>query len=213
MLKIKIFVFNPFQENTYLLWDANTKEALVADPGISNEQEEIEFSGFITQQELKVKYLLNTHCHIDHIIGNSFVKEKYGCKFYAPQKDIPLLQQLPEQTEMFGLNRKDSPMPDEYLEKDLILTLGESKINMIFTPGHTPGEFCFYSKEDKICISGDVLFKEGIGRTDLWGGNYQTLISSIQEKLFILPDDVKVYPGHGEQTSIGHEKNNNPFLT
>ncbi len=213
MLKLKIFVFNPFQENTYLLWDDNTKEAVIIDPGVSNIEEEMELERFVLINDLNIKYLLNTHGHVDHIVGNAFIKEKYNCKFYAPEKDIPLLEQLPEQTEKFGLNKKESPKPDEYLNQNLTLSLGESDISMLFTPGHTPGEFCFYFAKEKICISGDVLFKEGIGRTDLWGGNYQTLLSSIKKKLFTLPDEVTVYPGHGDKTTIGYEKNNNPFLT
>ena len=213
MLKLKIFIFNPFQENTYLLWDDKTKEAVIIDPGVSDANEETELENFILTEKIKVKYLLNTHCHVDHIIGNAFVKEKYNCKFYTPQNDIPLLEQLPEQTEKFGLNKKKSPLPDQYLSENLTLTIGNINISMLFTPGHTPGEFCFYFEQEKICISGDVLFREGIGRTDLWGGNYQTLITSIKEKLFTLPDDVIVYPGHGDKTTIGYEKIHNPFLT
>ena len=113
---------------------------------------------------------------------------------------------------MFGLNLEEPPVPDRLISEDTDLSLGNSKLKFLFTPGHTPGEFCIYLKEDKICITGDVLFKEGIGRTDLWGGSYDTLIKSIETKLFSLPDDVKIYPGHGESSTIGHEKQNNPFL-
>ncbi len=213
MIKLQKFTFNPFQENTFILWDETTLEAAIIDPGCISADEENTLSNFISLEKLNVKHLINTHCHIDHVLGNAFVKEKYGCKFYAPELDVPLLEKVIEQGKMFGMEVIQSPNPDEFITEDLILKLGELKIQFIFTPGHTPGEYCIYFESEKICISGDVLFKEGIGRTDLWGGDYQTLITSIQEKLFVLPDEVKVYPGHGDATTIGHEKSHNPFLT
>ncbi|MEE9429856.1 MAG: MBL fold metallo-hydrolase [Melioribacteraceae bacterium] len=212
MLKLQKFTFNPFQENTYILWDKITLEAAVIDPGCISSEEETALLNFISEEKLKVKYLINTHCHIDHVLGNAFVKEKYGCKFYAPELDVPFLEKVIEQGKMFGMEVIQSPNPDEFITEDLILKLGELKMKFIFTPGHTPGEYCLYFESEKICIAGDVLFKEGIGRTDLWGGDYETLISSIQEKLFVLPDEVKVFPGHGDATTIGHEIIHNPFL-
>ncbi len=212
MLKLQKFTFNPFQENTYILWDKITLEAAVIDPGCISSEEENALLNFISEEKLKVKYLINTHCHIDHVLGNAFVKEKYGCKFYAPELDVPFLEKVIEQGKMFGMEVIQSPNPDEFITEDLILKLGELKMKFIFTPGHTPGEYCLYFESEKICIAGDVLFKEGIGRTDLWGGDYETLISSIQEKLFVLPDEVKVFPGHGDATTIGHEIIHNPFL-
>ena len=213
MLKLKKFIFNTFQENTYLLWNETTNDAVIIDPGVLTGTEENQLAEVIRSEKLNIKYLLNTHCHLDHIFGNAFVKKNYRCEFIAPEKDTPLLKELTEHAEMFGIKAKPSPEPDKYLREDLVLLLGDIKIKSVFTPGHTPGEFCFYFESENICISGDVLFKEGIGRTDLWGGNYQTLITSIKEKLFTLPDDVIVYPGHGEKTTIGYEKLHNPFLT
>jgi glyoxylase-like metal-dependent hydrolase (beta-lactamase superfamily II) len=212
MIKLKIFTFNPFQENTFIIWDDSTKESIVVDPGCSNSEEEHLVTSFIAENELRIKYLLNTHCHIDHILGNRFIKEKYGCDFYAPELDLPLLDKALEQAKMFGLEINPSPLPDEFITEELLLKLGDSEINFVFTPGHTPGEFCILFHKEKICISGDVLFLEGIGRTDLWGGNYDTLLNSIKQKLFVLDHDYKVFPGHGDSTTIGHEKTNNPFL-
>jgi len=212
MIKLEIFSLNPFQENTFLVWDDITLEAMVVDPGCSNENEEKIVSNKIAELNLKIKYLINTHCHVDHVLGNKFIKEKYNCEFYAPELDIPLLERLVDQAEMFGVRTEPSPLPDKYLTEELFLLLGDCKMNFLFTPGHTPGEYCIIFEKDKICISGDVLFLEGIGRTDLWGGDYNTLINSIENKLFVLNDDFMVYPGHGDKTTIAHEKNNNPFL-
>lgn len=212
MIKIEKFVFSPFSENTYLVWDDETKETIIVDPGCSDEHEENILAEFILRNDLNITYLINTHCHIDHIFGCVFIKEKYNPLFLIPESDLPLLQNAEKQAEMFGLEIKTPPKPDQYLSEDLVLTLNQSEIKFIFTPGHTPGEFCLYLEKEKILISGDVLFKESIGRTDLWGGHYTTLIDSIQTKLLPLPDDVNVFPGHGEETTIGHEKKYNPFL-
>ena len=212
MIEINKYIFNPFQENTYLIWDSETLDAFVVDPGCSDQKEEMALKEFIQKNDLKMKYLINTHCHIDHIFGNKFIKDTFNVPFYAPELDIPLLTNMPEQAEMFGLNADPSPLPDHYITEDLELMVGSSKMSFLFTPGHTPGEFCIYFASEEICISGDVLFLEGIGRTDLYGGDYDTLISSISDKLFTLPDNTIIYPGHGDKTTIGHEKEHNPFL-
>lgn len=212
MLKLHKFTFNPFQENTYLIWDEDTKESMLIDPGCSNEIEENELDSFISNNSLIIKYLINTHCHIDHVLGNKFVKDKYNSNFYAPELDIPLLENLVEQAKMFGLSINPSPLPDSYINEQLKLMIGNSEANFLFTPGHTPGEYCIIFEKDNICISGDVLFLEGIGRTDLWGGDYEILLKSIKNKLFNLKNELLVYPGHGDKTTIGYEKLNNPFL-
>jgi len=212
MIKIEIFVFNLFSENTFVAWDGETKEAAVIDPGMSSISEEELIEDFISKNNLKIKYLINTHCHIDHILGCSYVKEKYNPKFLVPEKDVPLLQNGKTQASAFGVDYKEPPKPDKFITEDKELLLGNSKVKFLFTPGHTPGEYCIYFEEDKICITGDVLFREGIGRTDLWGGDYNRLIRSIETKLFILPGDVTIYPGHGEPSTISHEMKNNPFL-
>jgi len=212
VIKLEKFTFNSFSENTYLIWDDETKEAIVVDPGCSDESEENILTEFISNNNLKVTYLINTHCHIDHIFGCKFIEEKYNTNFLIPEKDLLLLQNADRQAEQFGIEIKTPPQPDKFITEDLTLKLNQSEIKFLFTPGHTPGEFCIYLNKEKILISGDVLFKESIGRTDLWGGNYDTLISSINTKLLTLPNDVKVFPGHGEETTIGYEKKNNPFL-
>lgn len=212
MLKIKLFTFNVFSENTIIIWDDKSGDAAIVDPGTSSSTEENELLSFISSKDLRIKYLINTHCHIDHILGCSFVKEKFNPVYYAPELDLPLLDNAQQQAQMFDLDIDQPPIPDKLITEQTEIMIGESKLQFLFTPGHTPGEFCIYIEEEKICVTGDVLFKESIGRTDLWGGNYETLLNSIHEKLFLLPDDVVIYPGHGEPSTIGYEKQNNPFL-
>jgi glyoxylase-like metal-dependent hydrolase (beta-lactamase superfamily II) len=212
MLMIKKFMFGPFQVNTYLIWDEITYECAVIDPGCYIELEEKNLEKFISSNNLKVKYLLCTHCHIDHIIGCAFIKNTYNPLFLVPEHDLPLLHDAQNQASAFNLKLKTPPPHDNLITEDLVLYLGDKKMNFIYTPGHTAGEYCIYLKDDAICVTGDVLFKGGIGRTDLWGGNYDTLIDSITIKLFALPDNVIIYPGHGENSKIGTEKNENPFL-
>ena len=211
-LNLHKFVFSPFMENTFIVWDETTKETALVDPGCYNEEERIELQKFIEKNELDIKYLVNTHCHIDHIFGNAFVKEKYNPKYIAPEEDLFLLSKAIDQAKMFAVEMTPSPEPDEFIFDGMSIELGSIKNEFIFTPGHTPGEYCIYFPDDKICITGDVLFREGIGRTDLWGGNMEVLLSSIKTRLFTLPDDVTIYPGHGDKSTIGHEKKNNPFL-
>lgn len=211
MVQVKVFTFNLFAENTIILWDEDTKEAAVVDPGVSTEEEQNILSKFIAAEKLSVKYLINTHCHIDHILGCGYIKQKYNPVYYAPEKDLPLLETAKVQASMFDINFENPPKPDKMITEETKIKLGNSVIQFLFTPGHTPGEYCLYLEEEEICITGDVLFREGIGRTDLWGGDYNTLINSI-EKLLTLPDEVKIYPGHGEPSTIGYEKQYNPFL-
>ena len=212
MLKVKVFTFNLFSENTIIIWDEQTCEAAIVDPGNSSTEENDELLNFRSSKNLHIKYMINTHCHIDHILGCSFIKEKYNPVYYAPELDIPLLDHAQQQAQMFDINLEQPPKPDKLITEQTEIAIGESILKFIFTPGHTPGEYCIYLQKEKICITGDVLFNESIGRTDLWGGNYETLLNSIQEKLFLLDDDVVIYPGHGEPSTIGYEKQNNPFL-
>jgi len=212
MLVIKSFVFNFFTENTFVVWDEVSKESAVIDPGCSKKEEEEKLEQYITGNELNVKYLLNTHCHVDHIWGCKFVKERFNPIYYAPELDLPLLDNVHVQASAFGLEIEDPPRPDKYLNEDEQLTLGDSAIEFLFTPGHTAGEYCFYFKKEAFCITGDVLFNNNIGRTDLWGGDYNTLLNSIKTKLFTLPENVVIYPGHGNISKIGVEKSGNPFL-
>lgn len=212
MIHIKKFTFNLFSENTFVLSDDETKECAIVDPGCSDSLEEQELENFIIDNSLTIKYLINTHCHIDHILGCEFVKKKFNPTYYAPEPDIPLLKNANMQASFVGMDFSISILPDEYLTEKKILYLGISELSFLFTPGHTPGEFCIYIQDIKTCISGDVLFFDSIGRTDLWGGNYDVLIKSINEKLLSLPEETIIYPGHGEPSTIGREKKLNPFL-
>ncbi len=212
MIQIQKFTFNLFSENTFVLSDDESKECAIVDPGCSDTAEEQILENFINDDNLKVKYLINTHCHIDHILGCEFVKNKFNPIYYAPELDIPLIQNANQQASFVGMKFSISLLPDEYLSEDKKLLLGKSELRFIFTPGHTQGEFCIYIPDIESCITGDVLFNDSIGRTDLWGGKYDTLISGITQKLLTLPDDTKIYPGHGESSTIGREKKFNPFL-
>lgn len=211
MLKVQTFVFSMFYENTYLIWDDESKEAAVIDPGCLETFEEKKLTAEIEGNDLKVKYLINTHCHIDHIFGNQFVKSKFNCEYLAPKEDIPLLDNAENQGKMFGVVVKKSPKPDRFIDENTTINLGKIEPKFLFTPGHTPGEYSIYFEDEKLCFTGDVLFREGIGRTDLWGGDTQTLLNSIREKLYVLPNEVVIYPGHGDPSTISYEKTNNPF--
>lgn len=212
MIQIQKFTFNLFSENTFVLWDDESKECAFVDPGCSDSSEEKELENFITENNLESKYLINTHCHIDHILGCEYVKKKYNPIYYAPELDIPLIQNASMQASFVGMDFSISLLPDEYLSEDKKLQLGKSELSFIFTPGHTPGEFCIYIPSIKSCITGDILFFDSIGRTDLWGGNYDVLMESVNKKLLTLPEDTIIYPGHGDASTIGREKKLNPFL-
>lgn len=212
MLKIQSFEFNPFNENTYLLWDEKSKLAAVIDPGCYDDFEKEELKNFIETNRLIPSLIINTHCHIDHILGVSFIKENYNVKYLIPEKDLPLHRNAVSQGQMFGFDLEELPEPDEFISEEKLIQIGQDELKPLFTPGHTAGEFCFYSEKNKFCITGDVLFHQSIGRTDLWGGDYDTLINSIKNKLLTLPDDTKIYPGHGINSTIGTESKQNPFL-
>lgn len=212
MLQIAVHTFNDFYENTIIAWDEGSLEAAVIDPGNSNPYEDEKLKNFINENNLNVKYLINTHCHIDHILGLDYIKKQFNPVYFAPEKDIPLLKNAGNQAEMFGMKITDPPDPEKLIDDDTQISLGNITGRFLFTPGHTPGEYCLYFEKEKICITGDVLFRESIGRADLWGGDFDTLLHSIQSKLMILPDDVKIFPGHGVQSTIGYERINNPFL-
>lgn len=167
---------------------------------------------FILSNRLSPKYLINTHCHIDHVLGNNFIKNRFDIEFLIPEEDEFLFEV--HYTNSFGLRTEQLkfPKPDRYLNENLNLMLGNDELKLLYTPGHSPGEYCIYLSEASACITGDVLFREGIGRTDLWGGNYSLLMNSITTKLLTLPDSTIIYPGHGPESTIGYEKMNNPFL-
>jgi glyoxylase-like metal-dependent hydrolase (beta-lactamase superfamily II) len=210
MLEIYSFAFNPFQENTYVLFD-ETLEAVVVDPGCSNAEERSELADFVEEKNLSVKMLLNTHCHVDHVLGNYFVKEKYKVKLWIHRNDEPVLKAVKVYAPNYGIPDYSEATPDEYLEEGQTIKFGNTELKVLFVPGHSPGHVAFYNEKSKSVISGDVLFYNSIGRTDLPGGNFNTLIDSIHKKLFTLPNDTRVFPGHGPATTIGTEKETNPY--
>lgn len=210
MLRVKKFTFNPFAENTYVLFD-DTKECVIIDPGCYEKPEQHALTEFIHSNQLVVKMLLNTHCHIDHVLGNAFVKRKFNVGLFINPIEEPLLRAVKSYASNYGFFQYDDSVADGFLTEKDVVAFGEQKIKILFVPGHSPGHIAFYDEVSKILIGGDVLFENSIGRTDLPGGNFNTLINSIHEKFFTLPDDVTVYCGHGEETSIGFEKRTNPF--
>ena len=211
MISIHSFVFSPLQENTYILFD-ESRECAIIDPGCYDDRERAMMTGFIADQGLKPVKLLNTHCHLDHIFGNRFVFDKYGLKPEINKKDLPVLDSLQMTANLYGLSAEPSPLPETYLNEGDIISFGNSKLEIVFTPGHSPGSITFYNREQKFIIAGDVLFYGSVGRSDLPGGSHETLINSIENKLLPLGDDFKVYSGHGPVTTIGFERQNNPFL-
>lgn len=212
MLRVHYFTFNPFQENTYVLWCDQTKEAAIVDAGNSNTQEHRELENYITQNDLVVRQLLNTHAHVDHVLGNAWVLQKWNVPFLLHQADLPVLHSLPQVASMYGLPAAASPEPTAFLNDNDEITIGNEKLKVLFVPGHAPGHVAFYHEKQKLLINGDVLFNGSIGRTDLPGGDYETLMKSITEKILTLPADVKVYCGHGPETTVGKEKATNPFV-
>jgi len=211
-MKIKRFIFNPFQENTYVLYD-DSKECVIIDPGCYEVSEEIELEKFINENKLNPVILLNTHCHIDHILGNQFVAEKWGVELQMHKDDLPLLENAGQISKMYALeNYSGSPYPKHFLKDGDTFSFGKSKLDVIFTPGHAPGHICFYSKQHNFIISGDVIFQMSIGRTDLPFGDYDTLINSITKKIFPLPGQTQIHCGHGPSTVLNYEREHNPFL-
>jgi len=211
MAHVQSFVNNPYQENTYLLFD-DSKECVIIDPGMYTAAEQNVVAGFIKDNGLKPVLLLNTHCHIDHVLGNKFVFEQYGLKPKFHIGESETLASVVAYAPAMGFRYDPSPLPDEFLPETGTISFGNTQLQLVFAPGHSPAHLCFYDKDANILIGGDVLFRESIGRTDLPGGNYSTLVKNIEEKLFLLPDDCTVYPGHGPETTIGHEKQHNPYL-
>lgn len=210
MIEIKDFVFNPFMENTYVVYD-DSGEAVVIDPGCYEKEEQAELSEFIESKNLKVVKLLNTHCHIDHVLGNQYIKDKYGVGLYIHPKDEETLKSVKVYAPAYGFAQYHEAEADGFIEEGDTIQFGHSVFEVIFVPGHAPGHVAFVNKAQRICMGGDVLFDGSIGRTDLPGGNFEVLIKSIHEKMFALDDGTTVYCGHGGPTTIGKEKVSNPF--
>jgi len=211
-MQIQQFTFNPFQENTYVVYN-DEKEALIIDPGCYSANEENKLKDFIESNSLNVKMLVNTHLHIDHVLGNAFIEKTYQVKATANSEDEFWLKGLEEQSRMFGLKlRHETPSLGNYIHEGDILMLGKDTFKVFQVPGHSPGSIVLYNASCNCVFVGDVLFENSIGRTDLQGGNYQSLIEGIQNKLLTLPENTVVYCGHGPSTTIKREKENNPFI-
>lgn len=210
MLQVQSFVFNPLQENTFVLYD-ETKECIIVDPGCSDESENNQLKSFIDSNKLRVKLLLNTHCHIDHVLGNRFVKETFKVNLLIHRAEEAVLKAAEVYAPSYGFHNYQHQSASGFLEEGDYVMVGNQSFLVLFVPGHSPGHVAFYSEENRALIGGDVLFYNSIGRTDLPGGNHELLLNSIHTRIFTLPDNVKVYPGHGPETTVGFEKKTNPF--
>ena len=211
-MKIARLIFYPIQENTYIIWD-DTLEAAVIDAGNMNERENEVLAKFIADNGLKPKYALNTHGHFDHLLGVDFLREKYGAQLAMSSKDEFLLKGASVSAELFGVKADALPEAiDVDLEGKESIKFGNTELKIIPTPGHTPGHVAFFEPVSKVLFTGDTLFRESIGRTDLPGGDYSWIMRSIIENILPLGDDVKIYPGHGETSDLGHESMYNPFV-
>jgi len=211
MIEIKVFTFSPVQENTYILFNENG-HALIIDPGcyFTNEQEAI--LSFLKEKQLKAFQLLNTHCHLDHVFGNKWVNTTLGLELFIHPEEEVMLGMAPISGEKWGLPFENYDGPLHYLHEGDIVKLDDDELKVIHIPGHSPGSIGFYNAKQHFIISGDALFQRSVGRTDLPGASTETLASSIHNKLFVLPDETIVYCGHGPSTTIGYEKENNPYV-
>jgi glyoxylase-like metal-dependent hydrolase (beta-lactamase superfamily II) len=212
MTQVQVFTFNPFAENTYVVYD-ETGACAIFDPGCYEWKEKDVLQSFIKKQGLEPVRLINTHCHLDHVFGNAFVANTWKLALGIHRDEQPLLERYPEVCRNYGIpNVEVSPMPGYYIEPGTTIEFGNTRLEVLFTPGHSPASLSFYCKDDAFLIAGDVLFYESIGRTDLPGGDHDLLLESIRNQLFTLPGETLVYPGHGPSTTIRHEMEYNPFL-
>jgi glyoxylase-like metal-dependent hydrolase (beta-lactamase superfamily II) len=212
MLKVEHCALNPFAANTYLVWDEASGEAALIDPAVSNEREREEMREKVEKSGARMKYIINTHGHIDHIVGNRFAVETFGGTLLFPSGDKALLDSAADQAKMFGFDYDPSPEPDADLNEETEITLGEERIRVFHTPGHSPGERSLLYEAGGMAFVGDVLFKGAIGRYDLWGGDETTLMETIKKKILSLPDETIIFAGHGDRTTVGEERRSNPFL-
>ncbi len=210
-MEIKSFVFNPFYENTYLIWD-DTKEAVIIDPGCYEKYELEEIKSFIRHERLKVKLIINTHCHIDHVLGNYALKEFYKCPLWIPEGELDIFRAVVAYAPQWGITNYTEAAFDKLLKESDSIKFGNTTLSSVLVPGHSPGHLMFLHDASKRMIGGDVLFQGSIGRTDLPGGDHLQLLSSIKLKVYTLDEDIEIFPGHGPSTTIGIEKQTNPFV-
>ncbi|WP_166332785.1 MBL fold metallo-hydrolase [Sphingobacterium chungjuense] len=211
MIAIETLTYNPYKENTLILYNAQN-ECIIVDPGMHNKQEEQHFLSFISNKGLKPVLLLNTHCHVDHVLGNKFVYDNFGLMAQFHEGEIPVLLEVQNYAPQMGFNYDAAPIAEQFLSDKDIINFGDETLEVVLAPGHSPAHLCFYSAKHHFLIGGDVLFRNSIGRTDLPGGNHSQLLQSIKERIYSLPDNTTVYPGHGPTTTIGFEKTSNPFI-
>jgi glyoxylase-like metal-dependent hydrolase (beta-lactamase superfamily II) len=212
MLNVKKFTFNPFSENTYVVTD-EFKNAVIIDPGCYYKAEQNELDNYVLKNNLKLKSILHTHSHLDHMFGTAYLADKYNLDLWICKEDLVTYQSYEKVCELYGVPITFSPNPTpKFFDLKQLIQIDGIKFEILFVPGHSPGHVAFYNKENNFLINGDCLFENSIGRTDLPGGNHQQLIDSIKNEIFILPDETLVYCGHGNETTIKAEKSSNPFL-
>ena len=211
MTELKTFVFNPFGVNTYIIYRQNA-EGFIIDAACMDEGESRQVIDFIENEKINIKGLLNTHCHVDHLLGVEYLRNHFSTEFYCCEEDQFLIDNSKAQGQFFGLKVNKPSRPDRYISESDRLFLNDGEIDIMHVPGHSPGSVVFFLKDEKKLFSGDVLFSGSIGRTDLPGGDYKVLVEGIKEKLLILDNETEVFPGHGPSTTIGNEKFLNPFL-
>lgn len=209
-MTVKPFVVSPFSENCYVCHDGG--EAVLIDPGTATPAEREAVGDYLSRNDLRIRHLLLTHAHLDHIFGCAYFAKAYGMKWKLHPDDLPLLDGAELQARMFGVSLERPPAPDASLAEGQEIRFGNARWTVLHTPGHAPGHVSFYDAANGFVIAGDVLFQGSIGRTDLWGGSMPVLLRSIREKLLTLPDETVVYSGHGPATTVGEERRNNPFL-
>jgi glyoxylase-like metal-dependent hydrolase (beta-lactamase superfamily II) len=211
MIKIQAFCFNAFQENTYVLYNEN-KEAIIVDPGCYTRIEEKILTDFIVEHALTPTLLLNTHCHLDHVFGNNFIHDTYGLTAILHANEQIILDRLPDAAAKYGIPVEAYRGPIQYVEDQAMIAFGKDAFKVLLTPGHSPGSICFYHQKQDFILSGDLIFKDSVGRTDFPGCNPQDLIKSIRDEILPLPDTLSIYSGHGPMTELGRERKMNPYI-
>jgi len=210
-MEVKTFHFNPLMVNTYIVSD-ETGEAVIIDPGNCQTYEDAQIRDYVASKNLKIKYIINTHPHIDHVIGNPWCVSEYHPEVLMHEAGMSIYNKALVYAAAFGLNAEKMPEPDRFLQEGDMVTFGHQQFQVFYTPGHCDGSICLYNAENKLIITGDVIFEQCIGRSDLPSGNEALLQQSIREKILTLPDDVAILSGHGDATNIGHERETNPYI-